>query len=299
MAVILALVAALMFGVGTVLQQRAAMQIPDDEAMKANLLVQLAKRPIWLAGIVTDGLGFVAQAVALAVGRLVIVQPLLATSVVFALPLGAYMDKRRLTKGEILGAAAVVGGVGAFVVVANPEGGVDNPELSTWIIAGAVSCVVSGVLVLLSRGRSPGVKAAFLGSAAGILFALSAALTKCVADQLDDGIFEIFVHWQVYALLVVGYVSMTLSSASLQTGALAPAAATQMSLDPVASLLLGTLAFDEQLHTSFLGGVLALVGFVVMITGLVVLSKSQASAETHKAVPRAPTPAAAVATEPA
>ena len=299
MDVVLALVAALMFGVGTVLQQRAAMLVPDDEAMSAGLLVQLAKKPIWVAGIVTDGLGFVAQAAALAIGRLVIVQPLLATSVVFALPLGAKLDKRRLTKGEILGAAAVGGGVGAFVVVANPEGGVDNPELSVWIVVGAACGIASAALVLLLRGKPVGVKAALLGCAAGILFALSAALTKCVADQLDDGIFQIFVHWQVYALLVVGYASMTLSSASLQTGALAPAAATQMSLDPVTSLLLGTLAFDESLHTSLIGGALALVGFCVMIVGLVVLSRSQASAETHKAVPRSPTPAAAIDAAPA
>lgn len=292
MDVVLALVAALMFGVGTVLQQRAATQIPDEDAMKAGLLVRLAKQPIWVAGIVTDGLGFVAQAVALAIGRLVVVQPLLATSVVFALPLGAKLDKRRLTTGEILGAAAVVGGVAAFVVVANPEGGVDNPAISTWIIAGAVCAVAAGLLVVLSRGRSPGVKAALLGSAAGVLFALSAALTKAVADQFDDGILTIFTNWQLYALLVVGYVSMTLSSASLQTGALAPAAATQMSLDPVASLLLGTLAFQEELHSTLIGGVVAILGFCVMIVGLVVLSRSQASAETHKAVPRAATPAA-------
>lgn len=298
MDVVLALVAALLFGVGTVLQQRAAMKVSDEDAVKAGLLVQLAKKPVWIAGIVVDGLGFVAQAVALAIGRLVIVQPLLATSVVFALPLGAKLDKRRLTKGEILGAAAVVGGVGAFVVVANPEGGVDNPSLGVWLVAGAVCAAVSAALVLAARGRSKGLKAALLGSAAGILFALSAALTKVVADQLDGGIFEIFVHWHVYALLVVGWVSMTLSSQALQTGALAPAAATQMSLDPVASLLLGTLAFDERLHTTAIGYALALIGFVVMIVGLVVLSKSQASVETHKAVPRSPTPAAALAPGP-
>jgi drug/metabolite transporter (DMT)-like permease len=292
MDIVLALVAALLFGVGTVLQQRAAMQVPDEEAMKAGLLVRLAKQPIWLAGIAADALGFVGQAVALAIGRIVVVQPLLATAVVFALPLGARLDKRRLTRREIVGAAAVVGGVASFVVVANPTGGVDNPELSVWIVSGAVCLALTGLLVVLSRGRPPGLKASLLGSAAGILFALSAVLTKAVADQLGDGILDIFTHWQVYALVAVGWVSMTLSSAALQTGALAPAAATQMSLDPVVSVALGVFAFDESLHDSFVGGAVALLGFALMIAGLVVLSGSQSSKETHKVVPtKAPMPA--------
>ena len=292
MDIVLALVAALLFGVGTVLQQRAAMQVPDEEAMKAGLLVRLAKQPVWLAGITADALGFVAQAIALAVGRIVVVQPLLATAVVFALPFGAKLDGRRLTRREIVGAAAVVGGVASFVVVANPTGGVDNPELSVWIVSSAVCLVLTGLLVVLSRGRPPGVKASLLGSAAGILFALSAVLTKAVADQLGDGIVEVLTHWQLYALVAVGWVGMTLSSAALQTGALAPAAATQMSLDPVVSVALGVFAFDESLHDTFVGGAVALAGFAVMIAGLVLLSGSQSSKETHKIVPtKAPMPA--------
>jgi drug/metabolite transporter (DMT)-like permease len=292
MDIVLALAAALFFGVGTVLQERAAMEVPDEEAAKAGLLVRLAQQPVWLAGIVADALGFILQAIALAVGRIVVVQPLLATAVVFALPFGARLDKRRLTRNEILGAAAVVGGVGAFVVVANPTGGVDNPKLGVWIVAGAICLGASAALALLARGRRPGVKASLLGSAAGILFALSAVLTKAVADQLDDGILEILVHWQLYALIAVGWVSMTFSSQALQTGALAPAAATQMSLDPVVSVALGVFAFDESLHDSFVGGAIALAGFAVMIVGLVVLSGSQSSRETNKVVPtRAPVPA--------
>jgi drug/metabolite transporter (DMT)-like permease len=286
MDIVLALAAAFLFGVGTVLQQRAAMQVPDDEVMKAGLLVRLAKQPVWLAGVVADALGFVAQGVALAIGRIVVVQPLLAMTVVFALPLAAKLDKRRLARTEILGAAAVVGGVAAFLVVANPTGGVDNPDLGTWVVAGAVCAGVSVLLVLLSRGRPPGLKASFLGSSAGILFALTAVLTKAVADQLGDGVLDVFTHWHLYALVAVGWAGTTVSSAALQTGALAPAAATQMSLDPVASIALGVFAFDEQLHDTATGAALALVGFAVMVVGLVVLSRSQSSAERNKVVPR-------------
>jgi drug/metabolite transporter (DMT)-like permease len=172
------------------------------------------------------------------------------------------------------------------VVVANPTGGVDDPDLGVWAVTGAGCLGVSAFLALLSRGRSAGVKATFLGSAAGILFALTAVLTKAVADQLGDGILDVFTHWHVYALVAVGWAGTTVSSAALQTGALAPAAATQMSLDPVASIALGVFAFDEQLHDTAFGAALALAGFAVMVVGLVVLSRSQSSAERNKVVPR-------------
>ena len=58
-----------------------------------------------------------------------------------------------------------------------------------------------------------------------MLFGLSAALTKSVGDQFADGALTIFTDWHTYALVVVGYASMTLSQLSLQTGVLAPAVA--------------------------------------------------------------------------
>ena len=71
--------------------------------------------------------------------------------------------------------------------------------------------------------------------AAGILFGLSAALTKATVDQLDEGIFHVFITWHLYALIAVGYAGMTLSQIALQTGVLAPAIATFSILDAVTS----------------------------------------------------------------
>jgi hypothetical protein len=76
--VLLALLASLLFAVAIVLQQREAARGSREEALRAGFLLRLARRPVWLAGIAVDALGFVAQAAALGVGRLVVVQPLLA-----------------------------------------------------------------------------------------------------------------------------------------------------------------------------------------------------------------------------
>jgi drug/metabolite transporter (DMT)-like permease len=272
MDVALALAAALLFALGTVLQQQVAATATEEEARGAGFLLRLARRPRWLAGIAADALGFVAQAAALGLGRIVVVQPLLATSVVFALPLSARLEHKPVSRPEILAALAVTAGLGAFLVLADPEGGVENASAVAWIVSFAVAAVICGALVVAARGRAPVHRAAMLGTAAGVLFALSAALTKSTVEQLDEGVLTVFEHWHVYALIVVGYVSMTLSQASLQTGALAAAVATQMSLDPVASLFLGTLAFEETIHDSTAAAVAALAAFAVMIAGIAFLA---------------------------
>jgi drug/metabolite transporter (DMT)-like permease len=272
MEVVLALVAALLFSLGTVLQAQVASQSSEEDAAKAGFLLQLARKPRWVAGIAADGLGFAAQAAALAIGRLVVVQPLLATAVVFSLPLNAKLGGRKPSRRDLMAAVAVTVGLGVFLWASDPEGGVQDASTRAWIISFALCGVICAALALAARGRPAPRRAALLGIAAGILFALSAALTKATVDQLSDGLFSVFTDWHLYALVVVGYVSMMLSMAALQTGALAPAVATQMSLDPIGSVLLGTLAFDETIHEDAVAVVFALLAFGVMLAGLVYLA---------------------------
>jgi drug/metabolite transporter (DMT)-like permease len=106
--IVLALVAALLFALGSVLQQKAGLDAPEASAgSSSGLLLRVARKPVWLAGIAADALGFIGQAVALTVGRLAVVQPLLATSMVFALPLGQRLTAQRITRSDI-GAAILV-----------------------------------------------------------------------------------------------------------------------------------------------------------------------------------------------
>jgi drug/metabolite transporter (DMT)-like permease len=275
MDVVLALVAALCFSLGTVLQQQVASTASEEEAARAGFLLRLARRPRWLAGIASDALGFAAQAAALAIGRLVVVQPLLATSVVFSLPLGAKLGHRRVVWRDMVAALAVTAGLGVFLVVADPTGGREDATTAAWIVSFGVAAVVCAGLALAARGRPPARRAGLIGAAAGILFGLSAGLTKAAVERLDDGVLEVFTSWHLYALVVVGYASMSLSQRSLQTGALAPAVATQMSLDPITSLLLGIFAFDETVHEDAVGLIGALVAFVVMIAGIVRLAAAE------------------------
>ena len=72
-AIAVALVAALLFAVAFVMQQRAASEVPDDESLGLGLITRLVRRPIWLIGTGADTLGYVAQAVALGLASLMLV----------------------------------------------------------------------------------------------------------------------------------------------------------------------------------------------------------------------------------
>jgi drug/metabolite transporter (DMT)-like permease len=275
--VVLALVAALLFALGTVLQQRAGLESPSEGA-SSGLLLRMAKLPVWLAGIAADGLGFAAQAAALGIGRLAVVQPLLVASVVFALPLGARFSDQKIRRVDIGAAALVVAALTAFLLIAEPSGGSDDAPLNEWLIAGGVCAAICVPLVLLGRVGSPPRRAASLGIATGILFALSAALTKVVVDQLDEGIFEIFPSWHLYALIVIGYASMTLNQLALNTGSLAPAVATSLSFDPITSVILGVTLLDESLRTTAIEGVGLAIALAAALVGMAILARSQSQA---------------------
>ena len=80
------------------------MEEPEHSAPQAGFLLRLLQRPIWLVGLIVDAAGYVAQAAALGVGKLVVVQPLLVSSVIFALPLGVWLTHQRVGRREIGGA---------------------------------------------------------------------------------------------------------------------------------------------------------------------------------------------------
>ena len=277
MEIVLALVSAFLFALGSVLQQKAGADTPDAGS-SSGLLLRMARHPVWIAGIVADALGFVAQAAALGAGRLAVVQPLLVTSVVFALPLGVWLSHQQLRRSDVAAAALVVVALAAFLTIAEPSGGRDEAPVGEWLIAGAVCAVACVPLALMGRSGAPRHRAAFLGTAAGILFALSAALTKAVVDELQAGVLHVLGSWELYALIGVGYASMTLNQMALDTGKLATAVATSSALDPIASVVLGITLFDESLHANLLQAVGTAAALTLALVGMLILARKQVAA---------------------
>jgi hypothetical protein len=204
-----------------------------------------------------------------------VVQPLLVVSVVFALPLGVRLSGQRVGRNEIAAAALVVVALAGFLAVASPAGGRSEATLGAWLVIAVIFAAVCAPLVLLGRRGPAPRRAALLGTAAGLLFALSAALTKAVVGELHTGLVHVLSSWELYALIGVGYASMTLNQLALNTGALAATIATSSASDPAASVVLGLVLFHESLHLSGVRAIGAVVAFVLVLLGIAVLARSQ------------------------
>jgi drug/metabolite transporter (DMT)-like permease len=269
----LALISAAIFALGTVLQQRAAMTEPDDSAASNTILLRLATHPVWLAGIAAYGLAYGVQAAALGSGQVVVVQPVLATTIVFALPLGVLLSHQHVTRRDVLAAIAVTGGLGAFLIFSDPGGGRESAPTGEWIVAGGAVMAAVVALVVAARKRTGALKAALLGTGAGLTFGLVSCLTKEVVEVFeDDGVVAIFEDWQLYAILALGFVGMTVTQQGLQTGVLPPEVATSSIFNPAISVVLGLILFEESIHRDAVDSVAAVLALLAMFAGVAVLA---------------------------
>ncbi len=101
MAAALALVAALLFALAATLQQKGAMNLPKVSLAQPMSLVRLVGQTTWLLGTLVLGAGYLFQAAALDRGRLSVIQPLLVSTVVFALPLGYFLTRQHVGRREV------------------------------------------------------------------------------------------------------------------------------------------------------------------------------------------------------
>src|SRR4249920_598580 len=146
MAATLALVAAFLFALAAALQQKGALNLPTVSLAQPMSLVRLVGQTMWLLGTVALFTGYLFQAGALDRGRLVVIQPLLVTTIVFALPLGYFLTKQHVGKREVIGAIVILFGLVLFVYFGDPAGGNENTPNSEWLLAFAVLGAISAAL---------------------------------------------------------------------------------------------------------------------------------------------------------
>jgi drug/metabolite transporter (DMT)-like permease len=275
MAALLALVSAVFFALSAALQQRGQFSLGRGDASLKGItgLLRLLAVPVWLLGTVILLLGYVTQGAALDRGKLIVVQPLLVTTIVWALPLGRWLTNQQVVRSQVLGAGVVVVGLAMFVLVGDPDAGVATAATSDLVIAALVIAAVSAVLLVWLRTQSSrAVKAAVLGVCAGLFYGLSASFAKPVINDLHVSLAHTAEDWRTWALLGFGFVAFVIQQLSLATGQLAPAMAAVSVANPAVSVILGIILFEERLtrpgwHVLVaIAALLAALGGAVLIT---------------------------------
>src|ERR1700728_657388 len=152
--VLLSLASAACYGVAAVLQHQAAIREPPGLSMRSGLLVRLVRRPRWLVGNALDGVGYLFQFLALRRGSLALVEPLLMLSLVFALPISAWLDHQRISASAWAATGATAAGLALFLQTANPGLGHPNASARAWTILTVVIVALCTAAVVARRGTS-------------------------------------------------------------------------------------------------------------------------------------------------
>lgn len=261
------------FAVSNALQHHAASQAPRSRAIRATLLWQLLHRPVWLAGIAADLIGVGLHALALHTGALTLVQPLLVSALLLALPISRLVTGRRITLADYGWASLVVGGLSMFLLTAHPTGG-HSAASGTMLITGLASAAaLCAVAIAAAQRRGCTHRAALLGVATGVACGMVAALTKQVTTLALAGLPTLLTTWPVYALLAVGAVSLLLGQAAYQAGPLTASLPAITIVDPIVAIGLGLLGFGEALAAGPALLAVAAAGFVTMTVGVVALAR--------------------------
>lgn len=248
--VVLALFAALANAAASVLQRRAAAQDEERAGARHTMvrsLLRLVRDRYWVAGAALLAVTTVLQAAALAVGSLAVVQPLMASELLFTLMVGSVVFHRRPDSRTWVAFVALALGLALFLGAAAPSAGEDTAAEGRWGWAGLALFVLVTALASAGSLVRGAPRAALFGSAAAVGFGGTAALLKEVTGRLPQGVGAVLSQWPPYATAAVGVVSFLLLQSALRAGTLAASQPALTLGDALTSVALGWGLFGEEI----------------------------------------------------
>jgi drug/metabolite transporter (DMT)-like permease len=279
-AALLAVAAALMIGIGDVLEQRSAQQVTGKPVGTFALFRRLLRDRRWWTGSLVAAAGFGLQAAALGLGSVVLVQALSVTSLLFALVISATVNHRGVTRWQGIWAVLLAAAVTVVVTVGNPQAGTPRGSLETWAIVAAAMGPGLILCVIGARKFSGSVAALLLGVMSGSLWGLFSVLTKGVVDQLGQGIPALLRTPEAYVWAVLGIAATAWEQSAFRAGPLTASLPAVTVAEPIVGSVLGVTVLGETLQTNNVGLIALAASVAVMIAATVALAHSQASGES-------------------
>lgn len=276
-AALLALGAAFFIAIGDVIHQRTAHEVTDEPVGHLELFLRLLRDRQWWLGSTVAAAGFGLQAAALGLGSVLLVQALLVTSLLFALPINARLTGRRVTRWEWLWAALLAGAVAVIVTVGNPTAGQARASWETWAAVAAVLVPALVICVVAARVASKTAGAVLLALVSGALWGVFAVLLKGVVDRLDDGLVALLQMPELYVLGVVAVAGTAWQQASFRSGALTASLPTMTVAEPVVGSALGVVVLGETMRPGDAGWLTLIVAAAVMVVATAALARGEAA----------------------
>jgi len=269
LAVVLAVCAALVFGIASVADQRSTKRVKRRGPLSPRIFLDLARQPLWLASVCGTLFGFALQVLALRYGPLALVEPLLVLGLIFATLINAYLNKK-WDAWLIGGVIATSIGLAGFLAIARPTNG--KSSVGFLVILPLAVGLAAGVMGSLALARrSAFARPLALALACGINYGVAAFLVKIVVTDVSGGLPALLSDWPIYALAVVGPLGFLLNENAFQQGTLiAPVLAIITVSDPIISIALGVAFLHERLNGTAVGVAGEVISLAIMVTGVVV-----------------------------
>ncbi|HVB94248.1 MAG TPA: DMT family transporter [Acidimicrobiales bacterium] len=274
MVYILALACALSNALASILQRMGVENAPDGDTLRLRLVTHALRRGVWLLGFVFIVTTFLLQSVALHIGRLSQVQPVLTTELLFIVVLLATWFRFRIGAREWIGCLAAAGGLAGFLVFAQPGGGKLVPTTFEWTVAGSVGGGTVLVAVLFALHGPRWWRALMFGAAGAVGFAFAAALIKTVSDYVTTDWTHMFSHWETYVLVVSGVGALFLAQNAFHAGPIAASQTALVLVDPLASVAFGLGLYGDSLRTTGAYGPLEAASLLIMFVGITSIALS-------------------------
>jgi len=301
--VVLCLSSALCSAISTTLKKAAATR--GEPGRFAGL-----GRPLWLAGLAADVSAVALQIAALHYGALALVQPLLVTSLLFALIL-RHHGTRWIPAGEAIWGLLLVACLSGFLYFSGAIATADTatpPATRSPLKAGALeltegtdraTAVVAALTIVVAvaaclrlavRSTPRTGRATLLGVGVGVLYAMTAALIKTSTSTFSHhGAFAVISAWQTYALVGIAAGAQLLAQYAFRAGPITASLPATFTVDPLLSVVIGVLVYNEHLHRGPLGGIVLAVLLLILAISVLQLARSAIPDTPHEQPARATT----------
>jgi drug/metabolite transporter (DMT)-like permease len=279
-----ALLASLVAAVGIVVRQVALLRgpAPGEQASGAAVPAVLRDR-LWWAGTAAAVAGYGFQAVALAHGSLLLVQPLLVSSLLFVLPLSSWRSGHRVSRPEWLWALLLTAALAVFVLVGQPREGHYRPPVTAWTLALCGTAPVVVISLLVARRSGARVRATSLGVAVAVLLGMIAVLTKTCTHRFAQGSWHALLTIPApYLLVTLAVAATVLQQWAFKSGALQASVPIMLVGEPVVAVALGIIVLGEHLTVRGIGVVALPAAVAAMVTATIALGRGE-GAETEAA----------------
>ncbi|HEY2505340.1 MAG TPA: DMT family transporter [Streptosporangiaceae bacterium] len=291
--------AAMLCGFGFALQQHAAQEINTTQFLHPGLITRLVRKRRWQAGFASQIAGSLISAWTLGHLALTVTEPLLTTSLIFALILAVPLTGQALSRSDILGSLLLCAGVGALSATRSVRSAAESfGSYSHWPAAAFIG-LIAVILVQLGRRRSNGLRATLTGTASGLVLGIADAFTRRSVQILDGrDPAHLLTTWPGYATILASLIGVWLMQNAFNAGPLHASLPAVTAAEPAAGMVLGVVVFGDVVHVSPLllavqaAGVVALVAGVIMVARAPVFRELRLRELPHTALERLQHPAA-------